>query len=104
MKAMIKAVLVACALSAPAFAFAQSTNAPMTRAQVQADLVTVELAGYRPAATDPFYPADLQTAEAKIAAQSQTPAASSLGGVTTGASQAGALLASNDADPIYDHH
>ena len=104
MKALTKAVLIACALSAPAFAFAQTANAPVTRAQVQADLVLVELAGYRPAATDPYYPADLQAAVAKIAAQNQTPEAASLGGVTTGASQAGALLASNDAQPIYAHH
>jgi hypothetical protein len=104
MKALIKAVLIACALSAPAFAFAQTANAPVTRAEVRADLVRLEQAGYRPAAADPYYPADIQAAEAKVAAQSQTPETASVGGVTTGASQAGAPLAQTGAQSIYAHH
>ncbi|SAK44890.1 DUF4148 domain-containing protein [Caballeronia ptereochthonis] len=104
MKTLIKTVLIACALSAPAFAFAQADNAPVTRAEVRADLVRVEQAGYRPAAVDPYYPADIQAAEAKIAAHGQTPEAASVGGVTTGMSQAGGPLASNDAQSIYAHH
>lgn len=104
MKALIKSVLIACALSAPTFAFAQAANAPVTRAEVRADLVRVEQAGYRPAAKDPYYPADIQAAEAKIATQRQTPESASVGGVTPGASQAGAPLALNDAQSIYAHH
>ena len=104
MKALIKAVLIACALGAPAFAFAQAANAPVTRAEVQADLVQVEQAGYRPAAKDPYYPAGIQAAEAKVAAQRQTPEVASVGGVTAGASQAGGPLALNDPQPIYTHH
>ena len=97
MKALVKAVLIACALSASTFAFAQTANAPVTRAEVQADLVRVEQAGYRPAAKDPYYPSDIQAADAKVAAQGQMPEAASVGGVPTGASQAGAPLALNDA-------
>ena len=105
MKALIKAVLISCALSAPAFAFAQATNAPLTRAEVKADLVRVEQAGYRPQAEDPNYPADIQAADAKIAAQDQTPGAASIGGVPmTGASQAAPPLAMNDPQSIYAHH
>ena len=105
MKALLKTVLIACALSAPAFAFAQASNAPVTRAEVQANLMRVEQAGYRPQANDRYYPADIQAAEAKVAAQSQTPEAGSVGGVgMTGASQAGAPLAFNDAQSIYAHH
>lgn len=115
MKALIQAVLISCALAAPAFAFAQSTNAPttgpVTRAEVKADLVRVEQAGYRPQAKDVNYPADIQAAEAKIAAQQTSPEASSVGGVAmTGTSQAGAPLASitplamNDAQSVYAHH
>ena len=107
MKALIQAVLISCALAAPAFAFAQATNAPVTRAEVKADLVRVEQAGYRPEANDVNYPADIQAAEAKIAAQ-QT---SSVGGVAmTGTSQAGAPsasitpLAMNDTQSLYAHH
>src|SRR3978361_855194 len=55
-------------LAAPALSFAQS-NAPVTRAEVRADLVRVEQAGYTPSSGDEAnYPADVQAAEAKIAA------------------------------------
>ena len=105
MKALIKAVLFGCALSAPGFSFAQAANAPVTRAEVKADLVRVEQAGYRPQAEDPNYPADIQAADAKIAAQDQTPGAASIGGVPmTGASQAAPPLAMNDPQSIYTHH
>jgi hypothetical protein len=53
-----------------ALSFAQSTSAPVTRAQVYADLVRLEQAGYDPSASnDPDYPAAIQAAEAKVAAQ-----------------------------------
>src|ERR1700722_5543180 len=55
-------------LGAPVLSFAQS-NAPLTRAEVRADLVRVEQAGYTPSANDINYPSDIQAAEAKIAAQ-----------------------------------
>ncbi|SAK71630.1 purine nucleoside phosphorylase [Caballeronia catudaia] len=68
-KYLVSLTLVAATLAAPALAFAQS-NGPVTRAQVRADLVAVEKAGYNPAiASDPYYPADIQKAEAKVAAQ-----------------------------------
>ena len=51
MKSLIQAVVVAAALAAPVAVFAQS-NAPVTRAQVRAELVQLEEAGYNPAAAD----------------------------------------------------
>ncbi len=69
MKTLISLTLASCAFASPALSFAQSVNAPNTRAQVYADLVRVEQAGYSPAAGDPNYPADIQAAETKIAAQ-----------------------------------
>jgi Domain of unknown function (DUF4148) len=62
-------VLAVATLGAPVLGFAQS-NAPLTRAEVRADLVRVEQAGYTPGANDINYPADVEAAEAKIAAQS----------------------------------
>lgn len=60
-------LLTAAALASPLAAFAQ-TNSPLTRAEVRADLVRVEQAGYNPSAgEDANYPADIQAAEAKIA-------------------------------------
>jgi Domain of unknown function (DUF4148) len=61
--------VVAGALSAPVLSYAQSVE-PLTRAQVRADLIRVEQAGYVPSRTDDAnYPADIQAAEAKVAAQ-----------------------------------
>lgn len=68
-RALVCFALAASALAVPALSFAQS-NAPLTRAEVRADLIRVEQAGYNPSTSDDAnYPADIQAAEAKIAAQ-----------------------------------
>ena len=102
MKSLIQAVVVAAALVAPVVSFAQS-NAPVTRAQVRAELVQLEKAGYNPArGEDPYYPADIQAAEAKVAAQNG--AASGYGGVVSGSSHAGRPAVSKaDWDAMYNH-
>lgn len=52
-------------------AFAQS-NAPLTRAQVRDELMRLEAAGYDPAkGDDGEYPADIQAAQARLAAREQ---------------------------------
>src|SRR5689334_10412311 len=68
MKALIQAVVVSCALAAPALSFAQAQQGEVTRAQVREDLQRVEAAGYRPISRDATYPDDIQAAEAKVAA------------------------------------
>ena len=84
MKSLIQAVVVAAILAAPVAVFAQS-NQPLTRAQVNEQLVQIEKAGYNPARYDPNqYPSNLQAAEARVAAQN-----AALGGVATGSSQQG---------------
>lgn len=56
-------------LAAPVLSFAQS-NVPLTRAEVRADLIRVEQAGYSASVgEDATYPAAIQAAEAKLAAQ-----------------------------------
>jgi hypothetical protein len=105
MKAPLQVLLISCALSVPALAFAQADNGPVTRAEVRADLVRLEQAGYRPDGSDVYYPADIQAAEAKVAAQARSPEASSVGGVSmTGSSQSGVPLALNDTESTYGHH
>jgi hypothetical protein len=49
----------------PMDAYAQS-NQPLSRAQVRAELVQLENAGYNPGAKDNRYPEKLQAAEAKV--------------------------------------
>jgi hypothetical protein len=57
MKSLIQVVVIAAVLVAPVASFAQSNNQPVTRAQVRAELVQVEQAGYSPArGRDPYYP------------------------------------------------
>ena len=67
MKTLVYLTLAVSAIASPALAFAQSS---LTRAQVQAELARLEQAGYDPSAGENVhYPADIQAAEAKIAAQ-----------------------------------
>jgi uncharacterized protein with FMN-binding domain len=87
MKSSIQSVVVAVALAAPVAVFAQS-NQPVTRAQVRAELVQLENAGYKPGLASPYYPADFQAAQAKVTAQNGS--ASAVGGVVSGASASGA--------------
>ena len=80
--------LAAATLGAPVLSFAQS-NAPVTRAEVRADLVRVEQAGYTPGQNDINYPADIQAAEAKIASQNdQQLTNQAVGGATQNGSSA----------------
>lgn len=82
-------------LAAPTLSFAQSDPAPVTRAQVRAELIQLEQAGYNiSAGEDAHYPADVQAAEAKVAAGSDArQAASAVGGVASGGtSESGARM------------
>ncbi|SDF87387.1 DUF4148 domain-containing protein [Paraburkholderia phenazinium] len=101
MKSLIQAVVVAAALAAPALSFAQS-NAPVTRAQVRAELVQLEKAGYRTGDDDTHYPVAVQAAEARIAAQNG--AASGYGGVVSGESESGrGRVSAADWNAMYSH-
>ncbi|MGS0894464.1 DUF4148 domain-containing protein [Burkholderia stagnalis] len=67
MKSFIYAAVAATALSASYGAFAQSNPSDqVTRAQVRAELVQLEQAGYKPEVSDPYYPRTLQTAQARV--------------------------------------
>ena len=86
MKSLIKAVALVIAIAAPVAAFAQSEQ-PLTRTEVRAQLIQIEQAGYNPAvATDSTYPADIQAAEARVAAQHDT---TGYGSSANGSSQTG---------------
>ncbi|KAG8154925.1 DUF4148 domain-containing protein [Burkholderia catarinensis] len=106
MKTLIRAVLISCALSAPIIAFAQTAGGPLTRADVRADLVRVESAGYRPVGSDPYYPDDIQAAEAKVAAQKPDarPAQSNASAHAFNGRGASVSFASNDAAGLFEHH
>lgn len=94
MKSLIKAVAIAAVLAIPAVSFAQS-NQPVTRAQVRAELVQLEKAGYRPGAgTEAHYPDELQAAQSRVNAQNG--AASGYGGTANSTSQSGGSRVSSE--------
>lgn len=95
MKSLIQAVVIAAALAAPVAVFAQS-NQPTTHAQVRAELVQLEKAGYNPAADDLNYPANLQAAQARVAEQNGS--ASAIGGAVSGSSVSGAHAYKTEAE------
>lgn len=89
-------MLAATALSFPLAALAQ-TDSTLTRAQVRADLQRLEQAGYAPSkGEDPYYPRDIQAAEARVSARS---GATSYGGVSSGATQSGSRVTTRAASP-----
>ena len=104
MKALIYTALIASALAAPMVSFAQDATAPVTRAEVRADLVRLEQAGYRPSANDVYYPADIQAAEARVHQQDVTSSTAVGGASMEGSSQAGAPATTPGTHSIYFGH
>jgi hypothetical protein len=86
MKSFVFAVAAASVLAAPIVSFAQ-TDSSLTRAQVRADLVQLEAAGYMPSSGDgQTYPENIQAAQANLSASG---AETGYGGAAGGASASG---------------
>ncbi|WP_069268028.1 DUF4148 domain-containing protein [Paraburkholderia nodosa] len=98
MKSLAKTFVILTILSAPAVSFAQS-NSAVTPEQVRAELIQLEQAGYRPGDGDNTnYPADIQAAEARVAAQN---GGSGYGGMAGSTSSSGAPAAGDSMKPVY---
>lgn len=104
MNRIFKILTLALAFAAPAFSFAQASNAPVTRAEVRNELIRLERAGYKPNKVK--YPTDIQAAEARVVAQSQSPTMASrdVGGASIGSSQTGRARPANSLGSLYSHH
>ncbi|QIE26898.1 hypothetical protein SBC1_38260 (plasmid) [Caballeronia sp. SBC1] len=76
MKKLICALLTA-VLIIPAVSFAQTSNGPGTRAEVRAELVQLERAGYQPEAKQIHYPDEIQAAEQRVQASNNAYASES---------------------------
>lgn len=105
MNATITRIAITGILLTPVASWAQLT-APLTRAQVRAQLVQIEKAGYSPTqhAKDNNYPTDIQAAEARVAAQESAgrTATSGMGGGTGSITQSGeSQSASHDRTRPY---
>jgi hypothetical protein len=102
-KSIILAVTATSALAVSLAAFAQSaTQAPVTRAQVSAELQQLEQAGYDPSkGEDVKYPQDVQAAEARVAAQKGS---TGYGGVKSGSSASGSPTTVSPSSPkVYGY-
>jgi hypothetical protein len=102
MKVYSKIVLSLLVAAAASYATVGSAQG-LTRAEVRADLIHLEQAGYNPAGGDDAnYPAEIQAAEAKVAAQDQQRAAQvddAVGGMPAGTSDAGTRIAPKKPGP-----
>lgn len=91
MNTIIKSLALsfAFAIATPAISFAQPTNGPVTRAQVEQQLIQLEDVGYRQNKNQ--YPEDIQAAEARVAAKESASSnpGSSFGGAAPSTSQSG---------------
>jgi len=68
-KSLVQAIVLAAVFAAPMSSFAQS-HSSITRAEVRAELMQLENAGYNPGrGSDPHYPNDLQAAEVRVGEQ-----------------------------------
>jgi hypothetical protein len=92
MKSFIEAAVIAALIATPFAAFAQSNqnNQPVTRAQVRAELIQLEKAGYNPSTmNDIDYPENIQAAQARVAGQNQAAQTSGYGAPANGSSNSG---------------
>ncbi len=90
MKKLIPAVVVAAALVVPSLSFAQLSQQGLTRAQVRAELVQLEQAGYNPSGDRVNYPDNLQAAQARVTQEKLASGdTSGYGAPAVGTSQAG---------------
>lgn len=109
MRTSMRTIATAIALLVPVMSWAQSSNGPLTREQVRAQLIQLERAGYNPAQRDnETYPTRLQAAEARVAAQNGTvgTATTGVGGTTNGSSASGhsVSVAPFASNALFRHH
>lgn len=106
MKFVIGTIILAAAV-APAFAMAAQSGNGLTRADVRAQIVQIEQAGYSPARKDIHYPQSIQQAEARIrSSESATQFdASGYGPAQPAGADSGAALHSRASGrSLYVHH
>ncbi|WP_323121213.1 DUF4148 domain-containing protein [Burkholderia alba] len=109
MKTIVYAAVAASILAAPLAAFAQSSQQPLTRAEVRSELVQLEQNGYKPEASDAQYPNNIQAAaqRAQPAQQTLTHADTSGYGVQpVGATESGGrvVVAPSSPNSVYFGH
>lgn len=98
----LQSLVIAAVMALPVVSFAQS-NQPLTRAEVRAQRVELQKAGYNPASDEAQYPINIEAVQARVDAQ-QNIVNSSYGAASGFASAAGASAKAHDViglGPIY---
>lgn len=99
---LVQSLVIAAALAIPAVAsFAQSSPS-ISRAEVKAELVELQKAGYNPVADRTQYPRNIQAAQARLNAE--TGSVSAYGGVADTVSGSGApvrTVSASDPREMY---
>ena len=98
-KTFIPILALVSVLALPTMASA-SSNGPLTREQVRAELVQLHEAGYNRNHSDAHYPTHMQAVLSSVAAQQQT--FSGHGGVHSGSAASGAPTVAS-SQPGWDH-
>ncbi|MGF6808372.1 hypothetical protein OKW30_003498 [Paraburkholderia sp. Clong3] len=105
-KSFIPVLALVSVLALPTMASA-SSNGPLTREQVRAELVQLQQAGHNRHHSDAHYPADVQAALENVATQQR--AQSGYGGVHSGSAVSGAparlgsTASGASSQPGWDH-
>ncbi len=106
MKFAIRSIMLAVAIT-PAFALAAQSSSVLTRAEVRAQIVQVEQAGYNPARKDIHYPQSIQQAEARIRSSEPAQQADTAGygpAQPVGTDSGAAVHSRAAARSLYLHH
>ncbi|MCC8402791.1 DUF4148 domain-containing protein [Paraburkholderia sp. MMS20-SJTN17] len=87
---LVQSLIVAALVAAPVVSFAQSQpQQAVTRAEVRAELVQLEKAGYNPASDNAQYPRNIEAAQARLNAAHD---ATAYGGAANGNSASGSRV------------
>lgn len=105
MKSLVLSLLAVSALTLPLASFAQTSNDPVTRAQVRADLINAEQQGTVPPSKT-HYPAGQDTASNTIrhTAQQGSDTNNAYGPSTYGSSQSSSVIPLGPHDSLFSHH
>lgn len=100
MNKLLTHALVATLLAAPAFAFAQGNDAPITREQVRAELVAARQAGQL-ATNDVNYPQVVASRAPNAQVQARADTSTSAGASTSGSFAAGGSALNSGLFAVY---
>ncbi|NKJ50290.1 hypothetical protein CIC12_26915 [Burkholderia sp. SG-MS1] len=99
---LVQSLIVAALVAVPAASFAQSQQQPLTRAEVRAELVQLQKAGYNPSSDNTQYPQNIEAALAHVQADNGSVAAT-YGGVAQTSAASGSRAPKSHTPMSHAH-